>query len=175
MEEYKLTSAKKITVTAYKAVGVKENGTLRPATAAEGSNCLGWALTCGEYTFIDDPATNNIDEGMVTRVGLKAGKIAADSIIVFRATVIAGESRNQDKLQMDELIYGKETYFSDIVRKVLNDTNNKSSMPGHSNWAAATNASARPQTTRIKIFAWLKPDGQVELKLPSKLQNWTGD
>lgn len=98
-----------------------------------------------------------------------------DSIIVFRATVIAGESRNQDKLQMDELIYGKETYFSDIVRKVLNDTNNKSSMPGHSNWAAATNASARPQTTRIKIFAWLKPNGQVELKLPSKLQNWTGD
>lgn len=98
-----------------------------------------------------------------------------DSIVVFRAIVIAGETRNQDKLQLDELIYGEETAFSNMVRQVLSDTNNTSSTPSHSNWVAATNVSARPQTTRIKIFALLKPDGLVKLELPSKLQNWTGD
>lgn len=69
MEEYVIFTNSGAPITVYKAIGVVDsNGNvIRNASADERSNCIGYALTGGEYTFIDNPNTPHLDEGEKTR------------------------------------------------------------------------------------------------------------
>ena len=57
------------------------------------SNCLGFALTGGEFTIVDNPYTTNVDEGKITRedMSTKFGYVQcepwqADIVIVYSGT-----------------------------------------------------------------------------------------
>jgi hypothetical protein len=102
---------------------------------------------------------------------MKSIKIKSDidSIIVFRALVTREEYPHMDSLIVEKLLYGKTSKFSDIVKKELVS-------PKNGRWRAAVWANnGQRTTTRIKIFAQLKKNGTVQIQLPRKLGNWTGD
>lgn len=92
-----------------------------------------------------------------------------DSIIVFRALVTREEYPLRDSLIVENLLYGTSSVFSDLVKEELVS-------PKNGRWRAAVWANnGQRTTTRIKIFAQLKKNGTVQLQLPRKLGNWTGD
>lgn len=92
-----------------------------------------------------------------------------DSIIVFRALVTREEYPLRDSLIVENLLYGTSSVFSDLVKEELVS-------PKNGRWRAAVWANnGQRTTTRIKIFAQLKQNGTVQLQLPRKLGNWTGD
>jgi len=68
MEEYEISIIGGGSIKAYKAVAAyhDDSSMLDYVTADERSNCMGYALTGGEYTFIDNPYTS-ADEGKLTR------------------------------------------------------------------------------------------------------------
>lgn len=69
MEEFELTLKDNTTKKAYKVTSVVDpvTGLPRNATEAEKANCLGFALTDGDYWVLDNPSTLIKDEGLITR------------------------------------------------------------------------------------------------------------
>lgn len=101
-------------------------------------------------------------------------RVPSDSILVFQAVV-----RRFDRLtgyspfELEGLLYGKSSTFSEIVTERLRAKENNVFDDGTPKWIAASGD--RPMNTRIKIYVELTRDGSVIILLPRYLGSWTGD
>lgn len=95
LEEYVIFTKSGAPIKAYKAVGVADaNGNIiRQASLHEASNCMGYALTGGEYTFVDNPITTTFDEGKITRQSFsqwsgytECSKAEATMVVIYSGT-----------------------------------------------------------------------------------------
>lgn len=85
-----------------------------------------------------------------------------DSVLIFQGVI-----SSKGSVELEKLLYGTKSEFSDIVQKIILQS---------SKWSPAIHAmSGRPLTVRIKIFVQLTESGAISVKIPKQLYNFTGD
>ncbi|TYP92254.1 hypothetical protein BC792_11729 [Sphingobacterium allocomposti] len=107
-------------------------------------------------------------------------KTSIDSVLIYEAIVSyspLGFSNTQPaKFELQRLLYGQTSVFSDIAEKNLRANETNFYKDGKPKWSPAIQGSSgRPMETKIKVYVRLNTDGSVTLKLPRMLGNFTGD
>ncbi|WP_157970228.1 hypothetical protein [Albibacterium indicum] len=114
-------------------------------------------------------------DDIAREVASSSFKVSFDSVLVFQSAV-----RRLDRLleggeifELEGLIYGTPSFFSEIAAKHLQAEENRFFEDGGTKWRPAHGDLSR--NTRVKIYVRLEQDGKVTIKLPKYLGNWTGD
>lgn len=138
----------------------------------------GWNYDFGK-PGIGRPAQykGDIDEmeaGIAREVAVTSIKAPFDSVLVFQALVRRySESTGYGIFELERLLYGKSSDFSEIAVEYLQSKENNFFDDGKPKWIAAW--IERRINSRVKVYVRLNRDGSVTIKLPKRLQNFTGD
>lgn len=107
-------------------------------------------------------------------------KTSIDSVLIYEAVVSYSppdfSNTQPTKFELQRLLYGQTSVFSDIAEKNLRAEETSFYKDGKPKWSPAIQGSSgRPMDTKIKVYVRLNTDGSVTIKLPRMLGNFTGD
>ncbi|WP_286859796.1 MULTISPECIES: hypothetical protein [Sphingobacterium] len=115
----------------------------------------------------------NVDLVNKISSALKNNKLKApiDSIQVFKVRI-----DKKGVFKESELLFGRESSFSRLIKKILSDRETFFFKDGTSKFLPAIRLNtAAPFETNLKIYVRLQPDGNIIIKTPLVQRNWSGE
>lgn len=100
----------------------------------------------------------------------KLSKNEVDSVFLFKVKI-----SKKGNLEEVEPVYGNKSSYSKVLQKKLSEKNTNYFSDGSPKWKAAIRYNvSRPMNSILKIYVKRSHDGQITIKIPTVLRNWTG-
>lgn len=101
----------------------------------------------------------------------KLSKNDVDSVFLFKIKI-----SKKGALEEVEPVYGNNSSYSKVLQKKLSEKNTNYLGDGTSKWKAAMRVNvSRPMNSILKIYVKRSQNGQITIKIPTVLRNWTGN
>lgn len=98
-------------------------------------------------------------------------KNEVDSVFLFKVKI-----SKKGNLEEVEPVYGNKSSYSKALQKKLSEKNTSYFGDGTSKWKAAMRVNvSRPMNSILKIYVKRSQNGQIRIKIPTVLRNWTGN
>jgi len=115
--------------------------------------------------------TKELEKNLSSISRPELSKNDVDSVFLFKVKI----SKEGD-LEEVEPIYGNKSSYSKALQKKLSEKNTNYFGDGTSKWKAAMRGNvSRPLNSILKIYAKRSQNGQITIKTPTVLRNWTGN